>query len=52
VTGADLSSQSARVPSLQLDLFQRTLTNLGVGLLGMALVFHGLGNKLSKKEID
>jgi hypothetical protein len=43
VTGADLSG-----PAIPFDLFQRFSTNMGIGLLGLALLIHGVSNRIDQ----
>ncbi len=46
VTGADFAIAGH---GNQSDLTSQLLTNLGIGLLGLALVFHGISSRLNKK---
>jgi hypothetical protein len=46
VTGADFSLAGQNYLT---GLYSKILTNLGIGLLGLALAFHGIGNRLNKK---
>ena len=45
VTGAGLRHGGLSLP----EIYQRILLNIGIGLLGLGLLFHGLGNHLGKK---
>jgi hypothetical protein len=42
VTGIDLSATGG-----QGSVFAGLLINVGIGMMGLALVFHGLGKRLS-----